>query len=124
MSTTRPALPDAARLDRRVTLQEKVETQDEYGQAIVTWVDMADTWAEAIPGRGVERTEALQLVAITDMIFRIRWRNDLSAAATRVRFDGRSYDVLGISELGRRELLQLDATWSDAPTTPTRMRLA
>jgi SPP1 family predicted phage head-tail adaptor len=115
VSTTYPAITDAGRLDRRVLLQREVTTQDEYGEVVITWQDVAEVWAEMRPLRGTERIDAAQLVAQFDTSWRIRWRPDVRAAGWRVRYDGRDHDVKSVAELGHRELLQLDTLWTDSP---------
>ena len=69
MSTPRPALFDAGRLDRRITLQALTWAEDEFGQVIETWTDFATVWAEVQPMAGLERVQAAQLMSIMDTRF-------------------------------------------------------
>jgi SPP1 family predicted phage head-tail adaptor len=116
MPTTYPAILDAGRLDRRITLQVFTSTTDEYGEVIETWTDLAEVWAEVRPLRGVERVEAAQLAAQVDTRFTIRYRDDLAPGRHRITYQGRRYNIQAVLELGRREALQLEAVWADAPT--------
>ncbi len=50
----------AGRLHERVTLQQPVTTQDDYGQDIITWADVATVWAGVEPLRGRDFHEAQQ----------------------------------------------------------------
>jgi len=124
MPTTYPAITDAGRLDRRITLQLKSTTDNEYGEPIVTWTDVAEVWAEVRPLRGIERVQAAQLVAAVDTIFVIRYRDDLALApgTHRIRYQNRTYNVEAVLEVGRREAWQLEAAWADAPTAGTQAR--
>lgn len=116
MPTTYPAILDAGRLDRRITLQAFTSTTDDYGEVIETWTDLAEVWAEVRPLRGVERVEAAQLAAQVDTRFTIRYRDDLAPGRHRITYQGRLYNIQAVLELGRREALQLEAVWADAPT--------
>lgn len=117
MSATQPAIPNAGILDRRITLQRFATAQDPTGDVIETWVDLAEVWAAVEPLGGLERLQAAQLTASIDTRFTIRYRPDLTAALHRIRYDGKLYDIVAVIELGRREGLQLDAAWADAPTS-------
>lgn len=127
MSTTDSAIRDAALLDRRITVQQKGEVQDETGQPIVGWTDLFTTWATVEPLQGTERVQAQQLTAAFDTRFTLRWRPDVPLAAApgtfRVVFDGRNYDVQSTAELGRREGLLLEGRWTDAPAGGLGLRL-
>lgn len=92
----------SGRLDRRLTLQRKTATENDYGEAVETWTDLATVWAEKIPVRGAERYAAMQTVAEVIDRFKIRYRKDLTPL-DRVICDGITYDVQGVLEIGRRE---------------------
>lgn len=96
----------AGRLDRRITLQRRTLAENDYGEAIETWVDLATVWAEMLPVRGAERYAAQQTVAETEIKWRIRWRPNLTPI-DRLTYDGRTYDVNGVLEIGRRIGLEL-----------------
>lgn len=126
MSTTSPAILDAARLDRRITFQSMTSTTDEYGQIIVVWVDFGEAWAEVQPLQGVERINAEQLTASFDTRFTIRWRPDLEPSkmpgSMRVRHDDKTYDITSVSEIGRREGFLIEGHWIDSPSAAARNR--
>ena len=98
----------AGRLDRRITLSRMIRTDDSYGEAIPTWVDLATVWAEMLPVRGAEWFVARQTIAEVDTKFRIRYRVGITPL-DRVTLDGRYYDVQAVIELGRREGLEIYA---------------
>ena len=99
----------AGRLDRRLTLQRRTLTENDYGEAVETWTDLATVWAEKIPVRGAERYAAMQTVAEVDTRFKIRYRTDVSHL-DRVVCAGTTYDVKGVLEIGRREGWEIYAT--------------
>ena len=92
----------SGRLDRRLTLQRKTATENDYGEPVETWTTLATVWAEKIPVRGFERYAAMQTVAEVDTRFKIRYRTDISPL-DRVVCAGTTYDVQGVLEIGRRE---------------------
>ena len=92
----------SGRLDRRLTLQRKTATENDYGEPVETWTTLATVWAEKIPVRGSERYAAMQTVAEVEERFKIRYRTGLTPL-DRVICDGITYDVQGVIEIGRRE---------------------
>lgn len=107
---------DAGRLDRRVTLQRATTAADAYGERVQTWADLATVWAEKIEsGRLVAREQAdagEARVALARRKFRIRWSETVAVidASDRLLFEGDAYDILGVTELGRREGLEIECT--------------
>ena len=99
----------SGRLDRRLTLQRRTLIENDYGEGVETWNDLATVWAEKIPVRGFERYAAMQTVAEVEERFKIRYRKDLTPL-DRVICDGKTYDVLGVIEIGRREGWEIYAT--------------
>lgn len=99
----------AGKLDRRITIQEPVISQDDYGEPVVTgWADVATVWAQVVPVSGREYFDATAVRAEKTTRFRIRWRSGLTEAM-RIVYDGRNYDIRSIVELGRREGLEIRA---------------
>ena len=92
----------SGRLDRRLTLQRRTLAENDYGEAVETWTDLATVWAEKIPVRGFERYASMQTVAEVEERFKIRYRKDITPL-DRVVCAGITYDVLGVLEIGRRE---------------------
>ena len=100
----------AGALDRRITIQRKTVTQDDYGQEVETWADFAEVWAAQKPMRGNERFAVQQLLGTGVMTFQIRYRPDLAPSVEdRIEYDGRSWDITDVRELGRRESWEIDA---------------
>jgi SPP1 family predicted phage head-tail adaptor len=92
----------SGRLDRRLTLQRRTLIENDYGEPVETWTDLATVWAEKIPVRGAERYAAMQTVAEVEERFKIRYRKGLTPL-DRVVCAGTTYDVKGVLEIGRRE---------------------
>lgn len=99
----------AGDLDRRVTIQQRTDTQDSYGEPIAAWADLAEVWAQVTPVRGVERLTAEQLTSDVTTRFRIRYRAGITEQM-RLSYEGRVYQIHAVLELGRREGLDLLAS--------------
>ena len=104
----------AREMDRRITLQRKAVAQDGFGEPIETWSDLATVWAQKVESARMAR-EAPDAgearAALTRRTFRIRWDSSVSDVnpKDRIVFEGRTYDILGVSELGRREGFSIEA---------------
>jgi SPP1 family predicted phage head-tail adaptor len=96
----------AGPLDRRVTLQAPITSQDSAGQALRAWSTLGDCWAQRIDARGREALAAGAVGAVLETVWRIRWRSDLTEAC-RLVFEGEAWDIQSIGQLGRRDGLEL-----------------
>lgn len=96
----------AGQRDRLVTLQRATTTQNDYGEEIATWADIAKVWAQRKDMRGSERYQAQQQVATLATTYVILYRAGLSPV-DRLVDDGRVYDIKGIAEIGRRKIIEL-----------------
>lgn len=99
---------NAGKMDRQITLQRKYVTENESGEQIETWTDIATVWAQKIDMRGSERFTASQTVAQVDTKFKIWYRRGLTPI-DRVLYEGKLYDVGGVLEIGRAVGLELHA---------------
>lgn len=99
----------AGALNKRVTLlQRSVATNSEH-EVVQTFADLETVWAEVQDLRGSDFFGARQVVNDLTTRFRIRWRNDLTTM-DRIRYDGRDFDIVQISELGHRYGLEILAS--------------
>jgi len=110
------------RLDKRIEIQRKTETQSPSGEVTETWSPLSARPAEVHPLLGDERFSSDQLVARAQFSFTIRWSQDVadvspldrivypaSAAAdspTQPR-GSKVYDIFAVEEVGRNEGLKL-----------------
>lgn len=100
----------AGQLDRRVTIQTKQETTDDFGQTIVTWVDKRTLWAGKFDLVGSEFFEAGAENSEVETDWKLRWQPNLNLTAeTRIKErDGTTHEVVTPPmEIGRREGLKL-----------------
>jgi SPP1 family predicted phage head-tail adaptor len=102
----------AGRLDRRISILRATGAADSFNEQVETWGTLAVVWAHAAPVQDAERQRAGETLASKSYRFTIRYSSDVADIDPRDRvvFDGRTYDVSGIKELGRREGLEITAT--------------
>jgi SPP1 family predicted phage head-tail adaptor len=99
----------AGKMDRRVTLQSRSVERNVHGEQVVTYTDLATVSAQKMDPRGREFFAAQQTQAEVTTRWRIRYRSDLTVMH-RLVYDGLAYDIVQVSEMGRRAGLELFTT--------------
>lgn len=97
---------DAGQLKHRVTIQERVGTQDPaYGTWTYSWEALATVWAEVqdvLPSRGEKIADGISISSRPCRV-RMRYRDDVDSTM-RLSFEGRTLSIIaGPAELGFRE---------------------
>lgn len=96
-------------LDQQITLQAQSSTLDAKGQRVDTWSDVATgVWAAVAIGGGREVMRAAKLYETIDAVFTIRYMAGLSSE-NRILYEGKPFDIIEVSPIGRREGLRLIA---------------
>lgn len=95
----------SGKLDRKIEIQSRVETQNSFGEAVITYTTFANVWAEVIPLSGRELFAAAQIYPEAQMRIRIRYRSGITEKH-RVVFESTNYDIIHIAEIGRKEGLE------------------
>jgi SPP1 family predicted phage head-tail adaptor len=93
----------AGQLRHRITIEQASDARDEYGEPVQSWTTYAQAWAAVEPISGREYWSANQDVAKAN--YRIRLRHDPALAITtamRVLFDGRTFDIEAVLNIGER----------------------
>jgi len=99
----------AGRLNRRCVIQQPGTVQDELGQPIPGWTDVALVWASIRHLSGVEAIKADATVSTVKASIRIRWRPGLNAGM-RVVHDAQVYSIEAVMpDAGGREFVDLVA---------------
>jgi SPP1 family predicted phage head-tail adaptor len=94
----------AGLLDRTVTFQQNTRTQTSSGAYTDSWSTLATEQAERVPRAGTESFGADQLSAMADVLYRIRYRDDVGPGKRLL--DGSTvYDIVACDEEGRRQWL-------------------
>lgn len=96
----------SGKLDRRITIQNRIETQNSFGEAVISYGTFATVWAEVLPLSGRELFTAAQTFPEAQLKVRIRYLAGVTEKH-RILHDGVSYDILHIAEMGRREGLEI-----------------
>ena len=90
----------AARLRRRLNLQEQTTTQDSYGGAIKTWATTATCWGGIEALSGSEKFTADQVQSSLQVRIIIRYSSDWSSINTSWRVQdantSKKYDIAAV----------------------------
>ncbi|WP_181008615.1 phage head closure protein [Sphingomonas montanisoli] len=98
--------------DRRITIQRATLAPDTAGDPAPSWENLSTVWASAMPAPGVERLQSAEIAATTPMVFRIRWSSAVADVnpKDRISYAGRMWIIASVTEIGRREGLEIAAT--------------
>jgi SPP1 family predicted phage head-tail adaptor len=98
--------------DRRIKIERRTSTLDGFGGEIVTWVEVGQRWAASMPVKDSEAFRNSEATATITHRFQILW--DAAVAQVdptyRVLFDNRTYDIVAVKEIGRRDGIEISAT--------------
>jgi len=110
---------NAGELDRLIRIEFATETLSARGEPIKAWPPDGGSFIDKVAAKvilpgGREAQSADQTVAKGRAIFSIRYRDDLAVLPNpddtcRVIYQGRTYDVLDVREVGRRAGHEIDA---------------
>lgn len=84
-------------LSRRVTLQERSESVDSFGQRSQSWSDVATVWASIVPLAGRELLAANAISAEATHRITIRYRAGLDASMRAV-YSGRAMNIVAVQD--------------------------
>lgn len=99
----------AGRLNRRCTLQAPGTTQDELGQPIPGWTDVATLWADIRMKSGLESIKAGASVSVVQSSIRVRYRAGITAGM-RIVHNLQAYNITAVMpDVGGREYVDLVA---------------
>lgn len=93
-------------MDRRITIDRQTETVKLSGDVVKAWTPVAVVWAEVIQSTATEFFTGYGEAETGTMIFRVRYRPGITTA-DRVTYNGQSYGLREIKEIGRFEALEL-----------------
>ena len=92
-------------LDRRVVLEAPVNTPDEIGGVLRSWVFVDVIWAHVRALAGAERFEGEREESVITHVICIRWRPDITGAM-RLRLGARTFAIhAAVDGDGRRRTL-------------------
>lgn len=97
----------AGKFKHRVTLQAPGTTQDELGQPIPGWTDVATLWADIRMKSGLESIKAGAPVSVAQASIRVRYRAGITAGM-RVVHNLVAYEIRAVMpDVGGREYVDL-----------------
>lgn len=99
----------AGKLDRRLTLERATVTYDSFNSPVYTWATLATVWGEKKEISDGERLSAQEKGADITTRFQIRYSTTVADLnpKDRLTYDSRTYDIVGVKELGRRDGLEI-----------------
>lgn len=102
-------MPSHKQLDRRCTILVPTVTSDAAGGPITTYTEGRRVWCRREDHGGSERRTSDALRSQADAKFQLRWFPGLTPEC-RIVCEGRTYDIDGLSEWGRRQWWEIEAT--------------
>jgi SPP1 family predicted phage head-tail adaptor len=102
----------SGKLDRRISFQSSTLVKNSIGEWIPTWTTVLNRWAAVEFTDTREKYEASELTAPGEVTFRTRYNATINEKM-RIVYDGKSYDILHIAEINRREGLKIIALKKD-----------
>ena len=98
------------KLDRKITIQFRSISQNDYGEAVAAFSSSASVWAmiETQP-RGKEKVNNGIETSQQSVNFLIRYSSDVDAVTNgdRVLYNSQYYDIESVQEVGRNLSLRL-----------------
>lgn len=94
------------KMDRHITIERETEIVKPSGDLVKAWMPVAVVWAEVLQQSATEFFTGFGEAETGTMIFRVRYRPGITTA-DRVTYNGQSYGLKEIKELGRFEALEL-----------------
>jgi SPP1 family predicted phage head-tail adaptor len=88
-------------LDRRLRLEAPVETGEEDGGLVVTYLDKGWLWAAVAARPGPEQAAADTMAGRASLIVTTHYRRDLRRGMRLIE-DKRAYRIVAVNAIGRR----------------------
>ncbi len=98
----------AGEIDTLATLESRTVSRDAFGGPVETWSTYALAWAAVTdqPSREFAAGRLLQTTAVRQTLVRLRYVAGVKPTM-RIRFGGRTMNVVSVSEIGRHAGLEL-----------------
>lgn len=101
-------------LDRRIEIEKRVASVDNYGESIITFSTAYTVWAKVDWKRSDRDEDSQQVVQNSDLTFYIRNLDVTIQSNYRIKFDEKYYYIHGIKEIdGREQFLELETQIKD-----------
>jgi|TARA_B110000093_G_C12661197_1_gene282329 SPP1 family predicted phage head-tail adaptor len=95
-------------LDRRITIEHLGVNSgtDSWNVDATSWINVRSCWGKKKDNSSREGVELQQLTNVTSTVWRIRYVTDVTTEM-RILYNSKYYYITGITEIGRREGLDL-----------------
>lgn len=93
----------AGKLDRTITVHRLAETVGASGAVSTVWENLMTVRAEVREVTADEVATGFGAAEAETLVFVTRWHPSPITTGDRIMFDGKSYDLKQIAEIGRRE---------------------
>jgi SPP1 family predicted phage head-tail adaptor len=102
---------DHVRLDRRITIQRFGVSYNADNEPIEGFTDLVTVKAKIQYASDGEKVRAAEVGATISARFQIRYSSTVSDVGPKDRVinEGKTFDIVGVKELGRREGLEISA---------------
>lgn len=102
---------DAGKLDRRITIERYGVTYNADNEPTEGFTALATVWASVEYASDGEKARAAEVAATVSVRFQIRYSSMVKDVnpKDRVIYEGKTFDIVGVKELGRREGLEISA---------------
>jgi len=99
------------KLDRRIAIERYSVTYNDDNEPTEAWASLATVWASVQYASDGEKVRAAEVGATISVRFQIRYDSTWADvnAKDRVIYEGKTFDIVGVKELGRREGLEISA---------------
>lgn len=97
---------NAGRMNRRIVIERVTETVKPSGSVSKVWTQLAMVWGEMIQQTATEFFTGYGEAETGTVVFRVRYRPGITTA-DRVNYQGQSYGIAEIKEIGNRAGLEL-----------------
>tara|TARA_R100000329_G_scaffold48857_1_gene45129 strand:+ start:2021 stop:2344 length:324 start_codon:yes stop_codon:yes gene_type:complete len=97
------------RLDRKITIQFRSISQNDYGEAVAAYSSSASVWAMIDTSKGKEAVKNGIETSQQKVNFLIRFSSDVDdvTSGDRVLYNSKYYDIENVQEVGRNLSLRL-----------------
>ena len=102
----------AGDLDRRIAIERYSTTYNDDNEPTEGWAEIGKRWASKKDVSDGEKIRAAEVGATVTTRFQVRWDSltRTLTAADRIVCEGKTYDIAGTKELGRREGIEISAS--------------
>lgn len=85
----------AGRLNRRVVIQQRLAAENELGEKVSGWQNVATVWANIMQKSGMETIRSEMEMSVVNTSIRIRYRTDINAGM-RVADGSTIYEIRSV----------------------------